>query len=104
MPTYDEILDFASTALTDAEANYVRRILRRGSTVAVPTSADVTTALAALEAEQWQEVRALIESYGQYDLAGEVILDGGADALKYDAVRERWGVRNDLRVLLGFSA
>ena len=64
----------------------------------------MTSAVATLEAEQNQEVRALIESYGQYDLAGEVILDGGADALKYDAVRERWGVRNDLRVLLGFTA
>ncbi len=103
MPTYDEIIAFSSAVLTDAETNYVRRILRRGSTVSPPLDADVTVAVAALTAEQRQEVRALIESYGQYDLAGEVVLDGGADALKYDAVRERWGVRNDLRVLLDFA-
>lgn len=104
MPTYDEITALASTPLTDAEVNYVRRILRKGATVAVPTAAEVAAAVALLEPEQCQEVRALFDTYGQHDLAGEVTLDGGADALKFDAVQERWAVRNDLRVLLGFTA
>lgn len=104
MPTYDEIVDFDDAVLTDAEVNYVRRILRRGSTVAVPQAALVTEAVDGLEAEERQEVRALFESYGQYDGAGEVEINGGASALSFDAVRERWGIRNDLRVLLGFDA
>lgn len=103
MPGFDDILDQPSTELTADEVNYVRRILRKGALTTVPTSDEVETAVAALAPEERREVRALIDSYGPYDLAGEVEIDGGSDAIQYDAVTERWAIRNDLRVLLGFT-
>jgi hypothetical protein len=86
VPTYEDILDQDDGALTADEANYVRRILRRGSTVEVPTAVAIDAALSGLDGARRRET------------------EGGATAAKFDAVRERWALRNDLRVLLGFAA
>jgi hypothetical protein len=93
-----------STAALDAvDKGAVRLVLREESTVAVPTAAEVTAALAALDAGDAagrQELRAHLAQYK----AGQVVIDGGAKAVTYDPVLERWGVRNAVRLLLGFSA
>jgi hypothetical protein len=93
----------SSAALDTVDKAAARMILREESTVAVPTDADVTAALAALDAGDAagrQELRAHIAQYK----VGQVVIDGGAKAVTYDPVLERWGVRNAVRLLLGFSA
>jgi hypothetical protein len=89
--------------LSAAEKRAVRVVLREESTVTVPSDADTTAALDAIDAGDTsgrQELRAHLAGYK----VGQVIIDGGAKAVTYDPVLERWGVRNAVRLLLGFSA
>jgi hypothetical protein len=102
MPTVDDISDYSSDELSTLEARRVRRALQMESTVDVPSADDVTTAIAALDAEGRQEVRALLDEWGLKDTS-EVQIDGGRDAAQIDPFMQRWNVRNQLRLALGFD-
>jgi hypothetical protein len=103
MPTVDDINDYSSDELSTLEARRVLRALQMESTVTAPSAADVTTAIAALDASGRQEVRALLDEWGLKDTS-EVQIDGGRDAATIDPLMQRWNVRNQLRLALGFSA
>jgi hypothetical protein len=103
MPTVDDINDYSSDELSTLEARRVLRALQMESTVTAPSAAAVTTAITALDASGRQEVRALLDEWGLKDTS-EVQIDGGRDAAMIDPVFQRWNVRNQLRLALGFSA
>lgn len=96
----DDILAQSDAALSAAETLYVRQVIREESTVTVPSDGDVTTALAALDEAGRQHLRAQLAEYK----SGQILIDGGQDAMTYDVALERWGVRNAVRLLLGFAA
>jgi hypothetical protein len=105
MPVTLQQISSASTAtLTAAERRATRMVLREESTVAVPSDADVTAALDALDADSdasgRQELRAHLAQYK----SGQAIIDGGTDAVTLRPKTVRWGVRNGVRLLLGFDA
>lgn len=95
-----------TAALAGWERLFVRTpLLSHESTVAVPTSAEITTALDAMEAaedavDQRQQLRAIIAAYKR----GMVVIDGGANAANYQPKLERWAIRNGARLLLNFAA
>ncbi len=104
MPSLDDITgsSYSTAALTADELNYVRRILRFEAPLAYQVArADVTDAVALLEPEERQEMRAIFESYGAIG-DGQTELSGGSDGLKFKAVDERWARRVDVQALLGF--
>lgn len=84
-------------ALTAAELLYVRAtVLLFESTGSQAPTEDVNAALAALAEEGRQILRAHIAKYK----AGEVVIDGGTDAIRYEPILERWAIRNGIRALL----
>jgi hypothetical protein len=102
--TLARINAMSAAALTAAEKRMVRTVLREESTVAVPTEAETLAAVTALDEDAdtsgRQELRAHLSEYK----SGQALIDGGADAVTLDPVIVRWGVRNGVRLLLGFSA
>jgi hypothetical protein len=101
--TIGQINQQSTAVLTATEKRAVRLVLREESTVTVPDESDILAAVTALDAGDAagrQELRAHLAQYK----AGQVIIDGGAKAATYDPVLERWGVRNGVRLLLGFTA
>ncbi len=105
MPAVLEDIEAEATgALSAAERYATRQVLRIESSVAVPGDSDVTTALDALDADADTSGRQTLRAELRQYKSGQILLDGGTDALTYDVALERWGVRNAIRLLLGFSA
>ena len=101
--TPDEIRDQLTTALDAVDKKAVRTVLAQESTVAVPTDAEITAALTALDAGDASGRQALRAELALYT-SSQAVIDGGTDALTLDPLIVRWGVRNAVRLLLGFSA
>ena len=101
--TIDDIRDQVTTTLDATERAFTRRVLAQESTVAVPADADITTALDALDAGDGSGRQILRAELSLYT-SSQAVIDGGSDALTLDPLIVRWGVRNALRLLLGFSA
>jgi hypothetical protein len=95
-----------AAVLSDVEKLYVRTpVLAYESSVSVPAAATIATALAELEAAadavaRRQSLRAHIAAYKR----GMTEIDGGSRAAHYDPRKERWSIRNGVRLLLGFDA
>jgi hypothetical protein len=102
--TLTQINAMSTAVLTAAEKRMVRTVLREESTVAVPTEAEILAAVTSLDEDAdtsgRQELRAHFAGYK----SGQALIDGGADAVTLDPTIVRWGVRNGVRLLLGFSA
>lgn len=92
-----------TTALDAVDKVSVRSVLAQESAVAVPTDAEITTALTALDAGDGSGRQALRAELALYT-SSQAEIDGGTDALTLSPVIQRWGVRNAVRLLLGFSA
>jgi len=99
--TFQDLADYDSTALTEDEMLFVRTpLLSEESTVAVPSENDINLALVSLSTAGIKQIRMHIDGYN----ASQTQIDGGPDAVTIDPVIKRWGIRNRVRLLLGFSA
>lgn len=102
--TLAQIAAQTTGVLSATERRATLKVLREESTVTPPTADQVTTALDALDGEVdtsgRQELRAELAAYK----SGQAVIDGGTDAVTLDPVIVRWGVRNAIRLLLGFAA
>lgn len=99
----EDIITQDTGTLSAVERAFVARVLAQESTVAVPTAADITTALDALDAGDASERQILRAELALYS-SSQAVIDGGTDALTLDPLIVRWGVRNAVRLLLGFGA
>lgn len=102
MATLDEIADKDDAELTALERDKLREILEFDSTPGTSNYDDLEAKCDALAGPLNQRARAYIDDWDLISL-GDVVLDGGADALKYSAEKHEMQVRNRIRLLLGYD-
>lgn len=101
MATLEEIADKSALTLTDLERDKLREILEFDSTPTSSNYVDLETKCDALAGPLNQRARAYIDDWDL--ISAPVVLDGGADALKYDTAKHELQIRNRIRLLLGYD-
>lgn len=101
MATLEEIADKSALTLTDLERDKLREILEFDSTPTSSNYVDLEAKCDALAGPLNQRARAYIDDWDL--ISAPVVLDGGADALKYDTVKHEMQIRNRIRLLLGYD-
>lgn len=101
MATLDDIAAKSSAELTDLERDKLREILEFDSTPTSSNYVDLETKCDALAGPLNQRARAYIDDWDL--ISAPVVIDGGADAMKYSTEKHEMQVRNRIRLLLGYD-
>ena len=101
MATLDDIAAKSSAELTDLERDKLREILDFDSTPTSSNYVDLEAKCDALAGPLNQRARAYIDDWDL--ISAPVVLDGGADAMKYSTKEHEMQVRNRIRLLLGYD-
>lgn len=101
MATLEDIADKDDAELTDLERDKLREILEFDSTPTSSNYIDLETKCDALAGPLNQRARAYIDDWDV--ISAPVVVDGGADAVKYDTEKHELQIRNRIRLLLGYD-
>lgn len=101
MATLDEIADKDDAELTTLERDKLREILEFDSTPTSSNYVDLEAKCDALAGPLNRRARAYIDDWDL--ISAPVVIDGGADALKYSTKEHEMQVRNRIRLLLGYD-
>lgn len=101
MATLEDIAAKSAATLTDLERDKLREILEFDSTPTSSNYLDLETKCDALAGPLNQRARAYIDDWDL--ISAPVVLDGGADAMKYSTEKHEAQVRDRIRLLLGYD-